>query len=149
MSEVGARLKALRTSKGFTVEDLSKRTGLPVSSIYRYEKGETKSIPAKVLLTLAEELATTVDYLMGQTEDSQAQFFTKLEWNMMESVDAQQLMYQLLVRWGYTVRMSEGKLIAEKDGMTTELDERTQVDTIRALKSYFNYLMYTIHHPGE
>lgn len=141
MSEVGARIKALRTSKGFTMEELVRRTGLSRTSLYRYEQGETKAIPAKVMLVLADTLGTTVDYLLGETDNADEQLYTVKEWSLMELVDNQAILTTMLVRWGYTVSVDSGQFVIQKDGATWKLNEEEQNDLMQNLHKYFEFLL--------
>ncbi len=53
---LGAHLRALREAKGWTLQDLAERTGLPVSVVSAYETG-TRT-PGRVVL---RRLATVFD----------------------------------------------------------------------------------------
>lgn len=62
------RLQALRTERELSQEDLAKRTGLQATAVSHFETG-TRKPSFDNLRRLADALETTVDYLMGRTED--------------------------------------------------------------------------------
>lgn len=68
MSNVGERIKELRTIKRLTQTDLAKIVGLTYIQIGRYET--QKSNPSSDILSkLANALETTTDYLMNGSQD--------------------------------------------------------------------------------
>lgn len=56
-------LKALRERKGWTLEELSKYTGIPRTTLYMYETGRTH-IPAERLKALSDVYGVSIDYLV-------------------------------------------------------------------------------------
>ena len=62
------RLKVLRNERELSQEDLSKRTGLQATAVSHFETG-TRKPSFDNLRRLADALETTVDYLMGRTDD--------------------------------------------------------------------------------
>jgi transcriptional regulator with XRE-family HTH domain len=57
------RIKKLRKSKGLSQSELARTIGVNQTQYNRYETGKTK-VPVDVLLRIAQELDTTVDYLL-------------------------------------------------------------------------------------
>lgn len=68
MSNVGERIKELRTLKRWTQTDLAKAVGLTYIQVGRYET-QKSSPSADVLSKLADTLETTADYLMNGSQD--------------------------------------------------------------------------------
>ena len=62
---VGYRLKELRFKKRITSTELSKRTGVPASSIINFENGKN-DIKFKSILLIAKELDFSLDWLCGR-----------------------------------------------------------------------------------
>ena len=64
MDKFTERLKELRIEKGFTFEQLAKKTGLSKSALNYWENGER--IPnAQAVIVLAKFFGVTADYLLG------------------------------------------------------------------------------------
>lgn len=61
-------LKALREEHGISQETLGKAVGVSQQSIYKYESQETEP-SIDILIQLAKLLHTSVDYLVGNTEN--------------------------------------------------------------------------------
>lgn len=62
---IGKRLKELRIQKGLSQQDLGDAIGVTKVSICGYENG-TRLPNLEKLVSLAEELETTADYLLGR-----------------------------------------------------------------------------------
>lgn len=60
------KLKNLRTEKNLTQEDLSKKSGISIKSISRYELGETIPRSRKYYERLANALDVDTDYFFSQ-----------------------------------------------------------------------------------
>lgn len=65
---IGERIKLLRERYGYGRTALSRELGLPQNSIGQYERGETAP-QSLTLVKLAEKFNTSVDYIVGYTED--------------------------------------------------------------------------------
>lgn len=65
----GSRLKALREARGLTQDALGKLIGTDGRQIIRYEKEDTDP-SSEIVYTLAVELETTADYLIGLSDDA-------------------------------------------------------------------------------
>ncbi len=61
----GIRLRGLREGRGLSQRALGELIGAPQNSIYRYEAGLVKNVPAEILIKLAKALQCSVDYLLG------------------------------------------------------------------------------------
>ncbi len=65
------RIKQRRKDLGLRAEDVAERIGVSRSTMFRYENGEIEKLPINHLVPIAKALHTSVDYLMGWTEDEQ------------------------------------------------------------------------------
>ena len=63
------RMKQRRKDLGLRAEDVAERIGVSRSTMFRYENGEIEKLPINHLVPIAKALHTSVDYLMGWTED--------------------------------------------------------------------------------
>lgn len=63
------RIRELRIMQGLTMSELGKRVGCSEASISYYELGKREA-KYETLLKLAEALDTSVDYLLGNNEES-------------------------------------------------------------------------------
>jgi transcriptional regulator with XRE-family HTH domain len=66
---VGERLKKLRTEKGLSQQELSKQIGINRSTYARYETNDNQA-DYETLQKLADFFSTSVDYLLGRTDDA-------------------------------------------------------------------------------
>ena len=68
MSNVGERIKDLRTSAGLSQQGLANELGISIKSIQRYEKNanEPSRYVAKLIATY---FAVSIDYLLGVTAE--------------------------------------------------------------------------------
>lgn len=61
------RLKELRTEQNLSFEKLEKLTGLPHTSLCRWEKG-LSDIPSDSLCVLSDFFKVSTDYLLGKED---------------------------------------------------------------------------------
>ena len=73
INAVSERIKLRRKELGLSYQELSNRTGIPKSTLQRYETGSIRSIPLDKLGTLASGLETTAMFIIGQEENSNAE----------------------------------------------------------------------------
>ena len=62
------RIRDLREDHDFTQQELAERLGMKQPQYSRYERGY-RDIPTDVLIALADLYDTSVDYLLGRTDD--------------------------------------------------------------------------------
>lgn len=62
---LGSRIKALRTGKGLTLEQLAEKSGSAKSYIWELENRNTQNPSAEKLAKIAVVLEVTTDYLLG------------------------------------------------------------------------------------
>lgn len=78
MATFGDRLKALRTARNISQEELGKRFNLSQSTIAYYEV-DKKQPSQKTLQHFADFFDVTVDYLLGRTNDPKGVVFNDLK----------------------------------------------------------------------
>lgn len=69
METMGDRIRALRQSKGWTLNELAERLSrrgskITFSAISQWERGDTQNIKLQTFLSLVDELGTTHEYLV-------------------------------------------------------------------------------------
>ncbi|MDD6120721.1 MAG: helix-turn-helix domain-containing protein [Selenomonadaceae bacterium] len=64
---IGERLKALRTQRGYSQEQVAKMLGIGRTTYLKYENGENK--PSRKLNELASLFGVTTDYLLGRATE--------------------------------------------------------------------------------
>lgn len=67
-SKFPQRLQSTRNHRGLNQQELAKRAGLQATAVSHFETG-TRKPSFDNLRRLADALETTVDYLMGRTDD--------------------------------------------------------------------------------
>ncbi len=65
---IGSRLKAFRTERDLTQDELGKVLGVGKTTISQYES-EARKPDSEMLNRIADYFHTSVDYLLGRTED--------------------------------------------------------------------------------
>ena len=63
------RIRDLREDKDLTQTQIAKILGMSQTGYSKYETGEN-DIPTEILITLARFYETSIDYLLGLTEES-------------------------------------------------------------------------------
>ena len=73
-SDFSLRLHELRTFAGLSPAELSVRTGISRSTLYRYESSQ--NLPdSDIIIRLAIVLHTTTDYLLGLDDEPKIKFY--------------------------------------------------------------------------
>lgn len=67
----GARLRSLRESRGLEPGQLAYKAGISKSYVYLLEANERPNVAGVILERIAQALDTTVDYLLGLTDNSE------------------------------------------------------------------------------
>lgn len=67
---IGKRIKIKREELGFTQEDVAKRVGCAIQTIYKYENEIVTNIPLDKIGKIAVALGVTPAYLMGWDDDA-------------------------------------------------------------------------------
>ena len=68
MEIISKRLKQLREDAGLSQSKIGQLVGVPQSSIYRYEQGQSTPSP-KTFRWYADYFDVSLDYLFGRTDD--------------------------------------------------------------------------------
>lgn len=66
---MGDKIHFLRVDLNLTLQELGDKVGVGASTVRKWETGYIKNLRTDKLQTLAEALNTSVDYLMGWTEN--------------------------------------------------------------------------------
>lgn len=66
----GDKIHYLRTKLGLTLQELGDKVGVGASTVRKWETGYIKSLRTDKMQKLAGALDTSVDYLMGWTENN-------------------------------------------------------------------------------
>lgn len=64
------RIRDLREDRDMTQTQIAKMLGMSQTGYSKYETGEN-DIPTEILIKLARYYGTSVDYLLGESEDPQ------------------------------------------------------------------------------
>lgn len=62
------RIRDLREDRDWTQTDIARKLNMTQAGYSKYERGE-RDIPTEILIKLAEIYNTSIDYLLGQTQD--------------------------------------------------------------------------------
>ena len=62
------RIRDLREDRDWTQTDVAERLNMTQTGYSKYERGE-RDIPTEVLIKLADIYDTSIDYLLGQTQN--------------------------------------------------------------------------------
>lgn len=69
--EFGQRVRRRRMALGMIQKNLAQRSGIPQPHISRVEQGKYIAMNLETLVALADALTTTVDYLLGRSNDAE------------------------------------------------------------------------------
>lgn len=64
-TNLGTRIKELRTLAGMSQEELGKRVGVQRAAINKYEKGTVENVPIKTIESIANVFDVSPTYLVG------------------------------------------------------------------------------------
>ena len=67
---LGDRIHYLRTENGYTLQELGDKVGVGASTVRKWETGYIKTLRTDKMQKLSHALNTSVDYLMGWTDNS-------------------------------------------------------------------------------
>lgn len=70
--DIGARMKQRRKELDLSAMDIAAKTGLSKATIHRYESGDIKHIKLPVVETIAALLKVNPDWLIGKSEERDA-----------------------------------------------------------------------------
>lgn len=84
--KLGLRIKEIRKQKGLTQEQLAEIVGCNTSHISNIENNHTK-VSLNVLLTIANALDTTIDYLIGNQYNDYSSVLDKEALRILNTFD--------------------------------------------------------------
>lgn len=143
MTELNARIRERREALHMTLEDVGRAVGVSKSTVLSWETGRIKEMRRDKLRALAQALQTTVDYLMGLTDDPSVGIkLTQLETELYRQALQGDLFDALLFSAGFqTVADEDANVtIYSNDyilNKTPELVEKIMSQTL----SYFSFLL--------
>jgi len=143
MPKEKSRITIRREKLGLTQEELAREVNVTKSTVSRWESGTIKEMRRDKLLSLAQSLQTTVDYLMGLTDDpSSGTRLTPLEVELYRQALRGDLFDALLIHAGFQTVMDDDAnvTIYSNDyilNKTPELVEKIMSQTL----SYFSFLL--------
>ena len=143
MPKEKSRITIRREKLGLTQEELAREVNVTKSTVSRWESGTIKEMRRDKLLSLAQSLQTTVDYLMGLTDDpSSGTRLTPLEVELYRQALQGDLFDALLIHAGFQTVMDDDAnvTIYSNDyilNKTPELVEKIMSQTL----SYFSFLL--------
>lgn len=68
VKEIGRRIAECRADKALSLEDLSRITNIEKTTLYRYEKGQTRMLNTLILKRLADVLEVSEEFLIFGTD---------------------------------------------------------------------------------
>ncbi len=86
--QVGERVKERRTELNFSMGDLGKRLGVNKSTIQRYESKGVDPEKRYLVISLADALLTTPEWLTGLSEDKEYDGYTKSKMKLDEHLES-------------------------------------------------------------
>lgn len=79
MKDIGSRIRKTRKSQGMTMKELGKKIDLSESMIWRYEKGDLKSMNVNVVRKIAKALGVNPEDILGWEDSETDKIYRKLE----------------------------------------------------------------------
>lgn len=73
MRRIGERIRTTRKKQGMSMKTLGQKVGLSESMIWRYEKGDLKSIDVNMIKKIAVALNTESEILLGWDSENSSQ----------------------------------------------------------------------------
>ena len=138
-----SRIEKRRKELGLTQEDVAEQVGVKKSTVSRWESGTIKEMRRDKLLSLASTLQTSVNYLLGLTDDPSVKpEMSALEKELFRQYVQENAFRQLLFFAGFQESTDEDAnvTIYSNDYIideTPELVERVMRETL----TYFSFLM--------
>jgi transcriptional regulator with XRE-family HTH domain len=74
MSDLYDRIEQMCSTQGINITEMCREAGVPRSALSDYKVGRKKSISLKNVEKIADYFDTTVDYLLGRTDDPENRF---------------------------------------------------------------------------
>ena len=136
----GNRITKLRKQMGLTAEALAERVGCSPATMYRYENGTTKRLPADIAVALALALGTSVDYLNGTTDDPRPDpHMSELEQRLSREAILDQMFHRMLFCAQIEETFTEDGDVVLSNGKAIDPDFVHQ--TMLRVLDYFTFLV--------
>ena len=136
MAMIGERIRERRQELKMSLDDVSKRAGIPKSTIFRWETGAIKNMGYNSLDRVAQALETTVPELQGVTVTSTVYPFVP--------PDRFDVFEFLLAKCGYTYHTHVGAdRYYGKNGRMMLVDDEMREELEKQLLPFMDYLFYT------
>ena len=134
---IGERLKERRKELHMTLEDVSKATGMPKSTIQRWESGAVINMGLSNLQKVANALNTTVSYLQtGVTVTvEQVKHREPSDFDVFEHLCK-------MTGYSYASLVGTTRYYCKAGTVYTPADEKNMKETLEQSAHYFGYLMY-------
>ena len=126
MSIFSKRMKKIRIEKGITLQELADALDTTTSTLSRYENDKAQP-NLHLVSNLADYLNTTVDYLVGRTDQKYPDWYKNLPEELQEFVDRHGIEY------------FESVQFANQKGIPPE-DIKTIIETFEELKPLIDKL---------
>ncbi|GEP19833.1 helix-turn-helix domain-containing protein [Pediococcus argentinicus] len=99
-SNIGSRIKLIRTTLGMTQEELAELSGLSVNYLSRIERTNNQNITIQKLVSIADSLGVSIMDLIGNDSDvnNRPEYLKVLikQLNKLDNEDAEQLSHSFL-----------------------------------------------------
>lgn len=134
------KLADLRKARGYTLSDLSARTGISVSALGDYENNEYKDIPGSSLEILARHYGVSIDYLKGITENSTEALTPLAELHLSDEAVAvlksglinNRLLSEMIAHTGFRKFMTDSEIYVDRIVEIRIKDMSTMLETVRS-----------------
>jgi len=138
---IGKRIKQLREDKGLTQEDIAKKIGVAIQTIYKYENEIVTNIPLDKLEKIAKALQTTPAYLMGWEDNPEKPSQTNKISDTGQRIKEKRLLAGISIKeLAEQSNVSADIITRLETGVPTSFDSKILKSIARVLKTNMDYL---------
>ncbi len=138
---IGKRIKQLREDKGLTQEDIAKKIGVAIQTIYKYENEIVTNIPLDKLEKIAKALQTTPAYLMGWEDNAEKPSKTNKISDTGQRIKEKRLLAGISIEeLAEQSNVSADIITRLETGVPTSFDSKILKSIARVLKTNMDYL---------
>ena len=138
---IGKRIKQLREDKGLTQEDIAKKIGVAIQTIYKYENEIVTNIPLDKLEKIAKALQTTPAYLMGWEDNAEKPSKTNKISDTGQRIKEKRLLAGISIEeLAEQSNVSADTITRLETGVPTSFDSKILKSIARVLKTNMDYL---------
>lgn len=138
---IGKRIKQLREDKGLTQEDIAKKIGVAIQTIYKYENEIVTNIPLDKLEKIAKALQTTPAYLMGWEDNPEKPSQTNKISDTGQRIKEKRLLAGISIEeLAEQSNVSADIITRLETGVPTSFDSKILKSIARVLKTNMDYL---------